>query len=160
LPWTSITQTATGTFARDASTRSAIVFAKASKSMIGVLSFPGARDPETQGLCRSAPCSARAKSAQVGSEPIFCVSGLMEPLLEQGLDPLLRRRLSDRSPVDECLSHHMDRILCRPRFRPSGCRSTRLASANSSARGAPSVPASRSSKLIVGFFASRSMPPR
>ena len=38
-----------------------------------------------------------AKSPQVGSQPIFCVARLMKPLLEQDLDPLLRRRPSDRS---------------------------------------------------------------
>ena len=38
-----------------------------------------------------------AKPAQVGSEPIFCVSGLMKSLLEQGLDSVLRRGPNNRS---------------------------------------------------------------
>src|SRR3984957_12423086 len=95
----SIRQTATDTLERNAcsSTRSAIFFAVASKSMVGVFPQDRAWRPRPLfGLVRARGCSA-AEPPQVVTQAIFCIAKLMKPLLEQRLDPVLRSRAPERS---------------------------------------------------------------
>src|SRR6476619_4703499 len=84
LPWVSMTVTATGTscFSDSASTRSAMFFALVSKSMI-VSPFK-----------KWNGCSVSALSSElphVKAESSLRVSGLLEPLLQEGFDAFLRR---------------------------------------------------------------------
>src|SRR2546423_4034759 len=85
LPWMSMTVTATGTFcfADSASTRSAMFFAMVSKSM--VVCFLS----EVGWAVRISALSSEL--SHVESESIFRVSGLLEPLLQEGFDAFLRR---------------------------------------------------------------------
>src|SRR3954452_13857191 len=85
LPWMSMTVTATGTFcfADSASTRSAMFFAMVSKSIV-VCSFQ-----EVRWAVRISALSSEL--SHVESESIFRVSGLLEPLLQEGFDAFLRR---------------------------------------------------------------------
>src|SRR5256885_8639942 len=85
LPWMSMTITATATFcfADSASTRSAMFFAMVSKSMV-VCSFQKVR-----WAVRISALSSEL--SHVESESIFRVSGLLEPLLQEGFDAFLRR---------------------------------------------------------------------
>src|SRR2546421_6801224 len=89
LPWMSMTVTATGTFcfADSASTRSAIFFAMV-RSPWSYASFQRVRwAVRTSALGSELP--------YVESESIFRVSGLLEPLLQEGFDAFLRRRSLD-----------------------------------------------------------------
>src|SRR3954453_19669868 len=91
LPWVSMTVTATGSswVTDSASTRSAMSLAMVSRSMV-CASFQ---------IVRSAVgSSALAVEAQLShgeSESIFRVSRRLEPVLQKGLDPFLRRRPLD-----------------------------------------------------------------
>src|SRR3954471_6355121 len=86
-----MTVTATGTFslADSASTRSAMFFAVVSRSMV-VCSV----SESEMGRSDSA-LAIEAHLSHVESESIFRVSGLLEPLLQEGLDSVLRRRSLD-----------------------------------------------------------------
>src|SRR3954467_13128754 len=91
LPWMSMTVTATGrSWVRDsASTRSATSLAIVSRSMVCV-SFQKVR--------LAVRMSAPAIDAQLShgeSESTFRVTGLLEPVLQEGLDSFLRRRSLD-----------------------------------------------------------------
>src|SRR2546423_14707867 len=91
LPWMSMTVTATGrSWVRDsASTRSATSLAMVSRSMVCV-SFQKVR--------LAVRISALAIDAQLShgeSESIFQVARRLEPVLQEGLDSLLRRRSLD-----------------------------------------------------------------
>src|SRR5580700_6903217 len=79
LPCVSMMETATGT-TRDAaaSTRSAIVFARASKSMMCPL--------------KVAQRASASEAAQVGAEAILGLSRLVKTQFKKGLDPRLRGR--------------------------------------------------------------------
>src|SRR6266478_4595923 len=94
-----MTQTATGTLARAdcASTRSAIFFAKASKSMAVVLSDACCAEGKIQARVPLRASASVAESSQIGSQAIFRVSGPMKPLLKQTLDLALWSRPNDRS---------------------------------------------------------------
>src|SRR4051812_2388941 len=86
LPLLSMTVTATGTFSLSdsASTRSAMFFAVVSKSM--VLCFLS----ESEMGVRASAMAVEAQLSDGGSESLFQVSRLLESLLQQGLDVLLR----------------------------------------------------------------------
>src|SRR3979490_1279728 len=90
-----MTLTATGTLVRAdcASTRSAMSFAKASKSMTVSFLISVARKRKSRATNASASV---AELPQIGSQAILYVSGPMESLLEQRLDPVLRSRSRDR----------------------------------------------------------------
>src|SRR3954470_23495404 len=91
LPWMSMTVTATGTFslADSASTRSAMFFAVVSRSMV-VCSV----SESEMGRSDSA-LAIEAHLSHVESESVLRVSGLLEPVLQEGLDSFLRRRSPD-----------------------------------------------------------------
>src|ERR1700704_5106095 len=90
-----MTLTATGTLVRAdcASTRSAMSFAKASKSMTVSFLISVARKRKSRATNASASV---AELPQIGSQAILYVSGPMESLLEQRLDPFRRSRSRDR----------------------------------------------------------------
>src|SRR4051812_29179866 len=87
LPLLSITVTATGTFSLSdsASTRSAMFFAVVSKSM--VVCFLS----ESEIGVRTSAIAVEAQLSEVGSESVFQVSRLLEPLVQEGFDSFLRR---------------------------------------------------------------------
>src|SRR3954451_7620818 len=91
LPWMSMTVTATGTSwsSDSASTRSAMCFAVVSRSMV-VCSV----SESEMGRSDSA-LAIEAHLSHVESESIFRVSGLLEPVLQEGFDSFLRRRSVD-----------------------------------------------------------------
>src|SRR3954465_15481407 len=91
LPCMSMTVTATGTFslADSASTRSAMFFAVVSRSMV-VCSVS-----ESEIGRSDSALAIEADLSHVESEPMFRVSGLLEPLLQEGLDSFLGRRSLD-----------------------------------------------------------------
>src|SRR3954454_13615869 len=82
LPWMSMTVTATGTFslADSASARSAMFFAMVSRSMV---------------VCFLSALAVEAQLSHGESESTFRVSGLLEPVLQEGFDSFLRRRSLD-----------------------------------------------------------------
>src|SRR4051794_34715231 len=82
LPWMSMTVIATGTFcvADSASTRSAMSLAVVSRSMV---------------VCFLSALAVEAQLSHGESESIFRVSRRLEPVLQKGLDPFLRRRSLD-----------------------------------------------------------------
>src|SRR3984885_9147308 len=88
----SITQTATGTLARAdcASTRSATFFAKASKSMAGILSDAHYVRGKMASRALDVGSAGLAELPDIEPQPIFRVAGPMEAPLEQRLDPALR----------------------------------------------------------------------
>src|SRR3954468_13269377 len=91
LPWMSMTVTETDTFssADSASTRSAMVFAVVSRSMV----VRSVSESEMGGSVSA--LAIEAHLSHVESESIFRVSGFLEPVLQEGLDSLLRRRSPD-----------------------------------------------------------------
>src|ERR1700733_13983482 len=97
----SITQTATGTLARAdcASTRSATFFAKASRSMAGILSDARCAQGKTREIgfaWLDVGLAGLAELPDIEAEAIFGVAGPVEAPLEQRLDPALRGGPTDR----------------------------------------------------------------
>src|ERR1051325_7257614 len=86
LPWTSMTVTATGTCCSidSASTRSAMLFAMVSKSMV-VCFLPG-----SERWFRISAFAVGTELSYVEAESLFGVSGRLQPLFEEGLDSFLR----------------------------------------------------------------------
>src|ERR1700738_4569576 len=92
-----MTQTATGTLARAdcVSTRSAMFFAKVSRSMAVSFLMSVARKRKF-GLASSEASASLPELPHIETQAVFCVAGTMEALLEQSLDLALCCRPSDR----------------------------------------------------------------